>query len=105
MSQTKPQPKASTAVAPTVATDASSTYYTVQVLASKRVLALSSQEFKSYRNRVHQYQSEGEYRYKYGVGQYATRAEAIKAAEAVRKTFPQAFVVAVENGVAVTSKK
>ncbi|MBR5820683.1 MAG: N-acetylmuramoyl-L-alanine amidase [Alistipes sp.] len=80
-------------------------YYTVQVMASKRVQPLASQEFKSYRNRVHQYQSEGEYRYKYGVGQYATRAEAIKAAEAVRKTFPQAFVVAVENGVAVTSKK
>ena len=80
-------------------------YYTVQVMASKRVQPLTSQEFKSYRNRVHQYQSEGEYRYKYGVGQYATRAEAIKAAEAVRKTFPQAFVVAVENGVAVTSKK
>ena len=80
-------------------------YYTVQVLASKRQLPLSSQEFKSYRNRVHEYQSEGVYRFKYGVGEYATRAEAIKAAEAVRKSFPQAFVVAVENGHAVTPKK
>lgn len=105
MSQTKPQPKASTAVAPTVATDASSTYYTVQVLASKRVLALSSQEFKSYRNRVHQYESEGAYRYKYGVGKYGSRAEAVKAAEAVRKTFPQAFVVAVNPGKTAIQKK
>ncbi len=80
-------------------------YYTVQVLASKRQLPLSSQEFKSYRSRVHEYQSEGVYRFKYGVGEYATRAEAIKAAEAVRKSFPQAFVVAVENGHAVTPKK
>ena len=77
----------------------------MQVLASKRQLPLSSQEFKSYRNRVHEYQSEGVYRFKYGVGEYATRAEAIKAAEAVRKSFPQAFVVAVENGHAVTPKK
>ena len=80
-------------------------YYTVQVLASKRQLPLSSQEFKSYRNRVHEYQSEGTYRFKYGVGEYATRAEALKAAEAVRKSFPQAFVVAVEDGHAVTPKK
>lgn len=80
-------------------------YYTVQVLASKRELPLSSPEFKSYRNRVHQYQSEGVYRYKYGVGEYATRGEALKAAEAVRKSFAQAFVVAVENGRAVTPKK
>lgn len=80
-------------------------YYTVQVLASKRAVAPSSQEFKSYRNRVHQYQSEGVYRYKYGVGEYASRTEAVKAAEAVRRTFPQAFVVAVEDGHAVTPKK
>ncbi len=80
-------------------------YYTVQVMASKRTLALSSQEFKSYRNRVHQFESEGVYRYKYGVGEYATRSEALKALGAVRKSFPQAFVVAVENGRTVTQKK
>ncbi len=74
-------------------------------MASKRTLALSSQEFKSYRNRVHQFESEGVYRYKYGVGEYATRSEALKALGAVRKSFPQAFVVAVENGRTVTQKK
>ena len=91
----QPQPTASTP----------KRYYTVQVMASKRTLALSSQEFKSYRNRVHQFESEGVYRYKYGVGEYATRSEALKALGAVRKSFPQAFVVAVENGRTVTQKK
>lgn len=73
-------------------------YYTVQVMASKKSLSRSSQEFKSYRGRVHEFQGEGAYRYKYGVGQYATRAEASRAASAVRKTFPNAFVVAVSGG-------
>ncbi len=107
----KEQPAAPVAKNPTQPTakptpaPAQKRYYTVQVLASKREVPLSSQEFKSYRNRVHQYQSEGVYRYKYGVGEYATRAEALKAAEAVRKSFPQSFVVAVEDGHAVTPKK
>ena len=97
--------KSSPAPVKTTSTQPAKRYYTVQVLASKRELPLSSPEFKSYRNRVHQYQSEGVYRYKYGVGEYATRGEALKAAEAVRKSFAQAFVVAVENGRAVTPKK
>ena len=97
--------KSAPAPVKTVSTQPAKRYYTVQVLASKRELPLSSPEFKSYRNRVHQYQSEGVYRYKYGVGEYATRGEALKAAEAVRKSFAQAFVVAVENGRAVTPKK
>ena len=80
-------------------------FYTIQVLASKKALSAQASDFKNYRGRVHQYQSEGTYRYKYGVGEYATREEALKAAVAVRKTFPQAFVVAVENGRTVTPKK
>lgn len=72
--------------------------YTVQVLASKKALSLQSNDFKSYRGRVHQYESMGPYRYKYGVGCYHTRDEAIEAATVVRRTFPQAFVVAVEGG-------
>lgn len=79
-------------------------FYTIQVLASKKVLSAQASDFKNYRGRVCQYQSEGTYRYKYGVGEYTTRDEALKAAVAVRKTFPQAFVVAVENGRTVTPK-
>ncbi|MBQ8652110.1 MAG: N-acetylmuramoyl-L-alanine amidase [Alistipes sp.] len=106
--QTQNKPAQSTAEPKKQPQPAASTpkrYYTVQVMASKRTLALSSQEFKSYRNRVHQFESEGVYRYKYGVGEYATRSEALKALGAVRKSFPQAFVVAVENGRTVTQKK
>ena len=104
--QNKPaQSKAEPKKQPQPAASTPKRYYTVQVMASKRTLALSSQEFKSYRNRVHQFESEGVYRYKYGVGEYATRSEALKALGAVRKSFPQAFVVAVENGRTVTQKK
>lgn len=80
-------------------------FYTVQVLASKRELSMQSADFKKYRGRVCQYKSTGAYPYKYGVGEYTTRAEALKAAVAVRKSFPQAFVVAVEDGRAVTPKQ
>lgn len=104
--QNKPaQSKAEPKKQPQPAASTPKRYYTVQVMASKRTLALSSQEFKSYRNRVHQFESEGVYRYKYGVGEYATRSEALKALGVVRKSFPQAFVVAVENGRTVTQKK
>ena len=79
-------------------------YYTVQVMASKKQLSLNSSDFKRYKGRVHQYESEGTYRYKYGVGRYATRGEAIEAAAVVQKTFPQAFVVAVEDGRTVVTQ-
>ena len=72
------------------------TIYTVQVMASRKPLSLNASEFKSYRGRVHQYETSGEFRYKYGVGKYKTRNEAIDAAAVVRKEFPSAFVVAVE---------
>lgn len=79
-------------------------YYTVQVMASKKQLSLNSSDFKQYKGRVHQYESEGAYRYKYGVGRYATRQEAIEAAAVVQKSFPQAFVVAVEGGRTVVTQ-
>ena len=63
--QNKPaQSKAEPKKQPQPAASTPKRYYTVQVMASKRTLALSSQEFKSYRNRVHQFESEGVYRYK-----------------------------------------
>lgn len=71
--------------------------YTVQVLASTKSVGLNSSEFKSYRGRVRCYRSDGTFRYKYGVGEYKTRAEALEAAAAVRRTFPKAFVTAVQG--------
>ncbi len=76
--------------------------YTVQVLASTKSVGTNSAEFKSYRGRVRCYRSDGTFRYKYGVGEYKTRAEALEAAAAVRRTFPKAFVTAVQGDRVVT---
>ena len=78
--------------------------YTVQVLASRKSVSLQSAEFKEYRGRVRRYEGEGSFKYRYGVGEYATRAEALQAAAVVRRTFPQAFVTAVQGGRVVTPK-
>ena len=67
--------------------------YTVQVLASPQTVPASSERFKSYRGKVKQYTADGKYRYKYCVGEYETRAAAQKQLAAVRKVFPDAFVV------------
>lgn len=68
-------------------------HYAVQVLASAKEVPLSSTRFKSYRNKVKQYGASGTYPYKYCVGEYDSRAEAQKQLKAVRKFFPDAFVV------------
>ena len=68
--------------------------YTIQVLASPKVVPTGSASFKSYKGKVKQYSSEGTYRYKYGVGEYADRDAAQKRLAEVRKVFPGAFVVA-----------
>ena len=78
--------------------------YTVQVLASGKQISLQSSEFKEYRGRVRRYEGEGSFKYRYGVGEYATRDEASQAAVAVRRTFPKAFVTAVQGGRVVTPK-
>ena len=81
------------------------TIYTVQVMASRKPLSLNSAEFKEYRGRVHQYESNGDYRYKYGVGKYKDRNEALAAAAVVRKVFPSAFIVAIDEGATAVAKK
>lgn len=67
--------------------------YAVQVLASAERVPTSSSRFKGYRGKVKQYTAEGRFRYKYCVGEYETRAAAQKQLAAVRKVFPDAFVV------------
>ena len=78
--------------------------YTVQVLASSKAISVNSPQFRSYRGKVKQYVSEGSFPYKYGVGEYATRAEAQRKAAEVRKTFPDAFVVCC-RGTQVVKKQ
>ncbi len=67
--------------------------YTVQVLASAKPVPLNSAQFRAYRGHVKQYRSDGRFPYKYGVGEYDSRAAAQRKAAEVRKTFPDAFVV------------
>ena len=76
------------------------TIYTVQILASRKPLSLQASEFKSYRGRVHQYEGAGAFRYKYGVGKYKSKNEAIDAAAVIHKEFPSAFIVAIEEPAA-----
>lgn len=71
--------------------------YTVQVLASPTKVGTSSPRFKSYKGKVKQYTSEGNYRYKYCVGFYTDKAAALKRQKEVCRTFPDAFVVNCEG--------
>ena len=86
-------PKVETPKQPAPKQDAQPLRYTVQVLASPQTVPASSERFKSYRGKVKQYTADGKYRYKYCVGEYETRAAAQKQLAAVRKVFPDAFVV------------
>lgn len=76
--------------------------YTVQVLASDKPVSVNASNFRSYRGKVRQCTGEGRFPYKYCVGEYKTRSEAQRAAGSVRKTFPDAFVVACRGTQIVT---
>lgn len=68
--------------------------YRVQVLANDRRLSLKSAKFKG--EKVSEYFDKG--LYKYTVGSYRTQKEAEKTMRRLRKKFPQAFVVRMEDG-------
>lgn len=68
--------------------------YRVQVLASDRRLPLASKSFKG--ENVDEYYDKG--MYKYTVGHFTTQAKAEKSMHALKKKFPQAFVIKMENG-------
>lgn len=76
--------------------------YTVQVLASDKPVPVNASNFRSYRGKVRQCTGEGRFPYKYCVGEYKSRSEAQRAAGSVRKTFPDAFVVACRGTQIVT---
>lgn len=98
-------PKATTkeqTAAPKATTTKSSTVrYTIQVMASKSGVATTDSRFGSYKGKVRQVRAEGAYSYKYCVGDYADKAAAQAAVASVRKSFPQAFVIAVKDGKVV----
>ena len=96
--QPKPQPK------PAVDKNKSVVRYAVQVMASKSAISTKDSRFGSYKGKVRQVRAEGAFSYKYCVGDYADRKSAQAAVASVRKTFPQAFVIAVKDGKVVTNK-
>ncbi len=68
--------------------------YRVQVLANDRKVPSKSKLFKG--EAVDEYYDRG--MYKYTIGHHKSRKEAEKAMRKLRKKFPQAFVVKMENG-------
>lgn len=98
---TTQQKSSSTPKSTTTATKSSSVRYTVQIMASKSAVALTDSRFGSYKGKVRQVRAEGAYSYKYCVGDYADRASAQATVANVRKSFPQAFVIAVKDGKVV----
>lgn len=98
---TTQQKSSSTPKSTTTATKSSSVRYTVQIMASKSAVALTDSRFGSYKGKVRQVRAEGAYSYKYCVGDYADRASAQATVANIRKSFPQAFVIAVKDGKVV----
>lgn len=96
--QPKPQPK------PEAEKNKSAVRYTVQVMASKTAVSTKDARFGSYKGKVRQVRAEGSFSYKYCVGDFADRKSAQATVATVRKTFPQAFVIAVKDGKVVTNK-
>lgn len=98
--QPKPQPKPQ----PDAEKSKSAVRYTVQVMASKTAVSTKDARFGSYKGKVRQVRAEGSFSYKYCVGDFADRKSAQATVATVRKTFPQAFVIAVKDGKVVTNK-
>ena len=80
----------------------SATVWRIQIMASATRLAASDARFRSYRNKVIEYRTDGRFPYKYCVGEYPDKASAQRALPTVRKEFTSAFVIAVENDTNVT---
>lgn len=80
------------------AVKSSAVRYTVQIMASRGAVSLSDSRFGSYKGKVREVRADGVFSYKYCIGDYADKAVAQSAVKGVRKSFPQAFVIAVKDG-------
>lgn len=67
--------------------------YTIQIVAARKSMPLSSSEFKSYRNRVKEFETSGAFRYKYCCGEYGEWQDAARKLKGVKRYFPDAFIV------------
>ena len=67
--------------------------FTIQLLASNKLVSTSHHEFKSYGGKVWILECENGVKYKYCLGDYADKALAQHNLEEVRKEFPSAFII------------
>ena len=84
---TKPKPKPQTTVK----------RYAIQLMASVKRIPTDHPELKSYRGKVWILESGSTLKYKYCYGSFADKATAQKHIEAVRKEFPQAFIITYDK--------
>ena len=96
-----PQPQVAKTEQPAPATTQPKTVptkrYTIQLMASAKPVSTSHTEFKNYRGKVWEYIGSGSLKYKYCVGDYATKAVAQEHIKEVRKEFPQAFIISFDK--------
>ena len=92
-----PAPVQEKPVQPTPAPLPKGKRYTIQLMASVNSISTSHNEFKSYKGKAWEYVGSGTLKYKYCVGDYATKSEAQEAIKEVRKEFPQAFILTFER--------
>lgn len=76
--------------------------YTIQLCASKTKIAPSSSEFKSYRDRVREFVTDGTFCYKYCTGVFTSKEEADKSLEEVRQLFKNAYIVGFDGNKLVS---
>ena len=93
----QPAPKSATQTATQTATAQPVKRYAIQLMASVQKIATNHPELKSYRGKVWILEGTGALRYKYCYGSFADKATAQNYIEAVRKEFPQAFIITYER--------
>ena len=76
--------------------------YTIQLCASKTKIATNSSEFKSYRDRVCEFVTDGTFCYKYCTGIFTSKEEADKSLEEVRQLFKNAYIVGFDGNKLVS---
>ncbi len=92
------QPQKSAAPAkPTAKSATTEKRYAIQLMASAKNIPISHPELKSYRGKAWVLEGNGSVKYKYCYGDYADKASAQKDIAAVRKEFPQAFIISYDK--------
>ncbi len=78
--------------------EANNQFYAIQIMAVTKVLAPGSSELKGYREAA--YSKVGNF-YKYYIGKFNTSQDAAGELNKIKRSFPQSFIIKVENGIIV----